>query len=70
MEARCLVWSGRPQRYATQYWLLDGRIGLHPVEDPDDLDRRRACAGLPPYRDQIARLEQHHLRAPAAPASI
>lgn len=71
LHDRCLVPS-RPQEYGTQYWLRDGRIELHPVTDPDGLDKRRADVGLPPQRDQAALLEQHHLADPGltAPASI
>ncbi|MFE6412206.1 DUF6624 domain-containing protein [Streptomyces sp. NPDC057837] len=71
LHDRCLVHSG-PQEYGTQYWLRDGRIELHPVADPDGLDKRRADVGLPPQHEQAALLTRHHLAGPglAVTASI
>jgi len=51
LEDRIRVLEGRPQRYGTQYdWdeTLTAMVPMIGVEDPDDLDARRAAAGLPP----------------------
>ncbi|MFI0813837.1 DUF6624 domain-containing protein [Streptomyces echinatus] len=71
LHDRCLVHSGHPQQYGTQYWVRDGEIELHPVADPTGLAKRRADVGLPPQRDGIALLERHHFAdtSPAATTS-
>ncbi|MET9431707.1 DUF6624 domain-containing protein [Streptomyces sp. NPDC003036] len=58
---RCLVRSGRPQQYGTQYRLHDGQIEMCPVDDPEALETLRARAGLPPHQDRRAALERRHL---------
>ncbi|WP_435059071.1 DUF6624 domain-containing protein [Streptomyces sp. bgisy060] len=58
---RCLIRSGRPQQYGTQYRLLDGQIEMCPVADPEALDTLRARAGLPPHQDRRTALERRHL---------
>lgn len=42
---------GEPQIYGTQYSLVDGRMVRDPVEDPANLDRRRAELGLVPIAE-------------------
>lgn len=50
---RVRVAHGRPQVYGTQF----GRNVPQPIEDPDQLDARRAAAGLEPFADYAARFE-------------
>ncbi len=43
--------SGRPQRYGSQFTLIEGELTLHEVEDPQHLDQRRAAVGLGPFAE-------------------
>ena len=43
--------NDEPQLYGTQFNLVDGELVLEPVENPDDLDERRAEMGLPPMAE-------------------
>lgn len=60
MFDRIRVHDGRPQRYGTQYAVVDGTMVRHPVEDPDQLDARRAELGLIPIADYERILAQHY----------
>lgn len=61
LHDRCLVNTGRDQDYGTQHWYWpDGRLELHPVTDPSNLDTRRAKVGLPPFKEAAERLRRHH----------
>ena len=71
-----LVAEGRPQRYGTQFKMVDGQMAMISVEDPGGLDTLRARALLPPmdaYKATLARM--YHLKvsnkiaSPPAPAS-
>jgi hypothetical protein len=73
---RELVSEGRLQRYGSQFKAVEGGMAMYGVEDPDQLDQRRAKALLPPmtvYRETLERM--YHLKAtnaivsatPAAP---
>ncbi len=53
---RVLMQRGEPQVYGTQYQVIDGRLSLWAVRDPDGLDQRRAALGLPPEAENRARL--------------
>ena len=58
-----LVADGRPQRYGTQFKMLDGEIAMITVEDPGGLDNLRARALLPPmdaYKQTLAHM--YHLK--------
>ncbi len=58
-----LVADGRPQRYGTQFRMLDGEIAMITVEDPGGLDNLRARALLPTldaYKQTLARM--YHLK--------
>lgn len=46
--------TGKPQRYGTQ---ANGDLELFPVEDPVNLNRRRAEVGLPPIEEQMQLLK-------------
>lgn len=48
---RVRVAQDRPQVYGTQF----GPTGPRPIEDPDELDERRAAVGLEPFADYAAR---------------
>jgi hypothetical protein len=49
-EDRIRLYEGRPQRYATNTWVLeDGAEGTGPVEEPEHLNERRAAMGLPAF---------------------
>jgi hypothetical protein len=62
LHDRCLVNAGQPQMYGTQHWYgPDGSLAPHPIADPDELDTRRAGAGLPPYGERAGRLREHHV---------
>lgn len=53
---RVLMHRGEPQIYGTQYQVMDGRLSLWIVRDPDRLDQRRAALGLPSEPENRARL--------------
>lgn len=42
-----LVANGKPQRYGTQFHVVDGKLVPHPIEDEANVDLLRAFAGLP-----------------------
>jgi hypothetical protein len=74
---RELVSEGKLQRYGSQFKAVNGGMAMFGVEDPDQLDQRRAKALLPPmavYKETLERM--YHLKAtnaivsatPAAPA--
>lgn len=48
---RVLAARHQPQRYGTQFKLVDGKLQPDPIADPADVDKRRAAAGLPPLAD-------------------
>lgn len=48
---RVLVAQHKPQRYGTQFKAVDGKLQPDPIEDPANVDKRRAAAGLPPLAD-------------------
>ncbi len=43
-----LVSEGKPQRYGTQFKVMDGKMAMIAVEDPEGLDARRASVFLMP----------------------
>mgnify|MGYP005757398725 CR=1 FL=1 len=49
MEDRMLMWQGKKQIYGTQATSMgreDGKMAIWPVEDPKDVNKRRAEAGM------------------------
>ena len=71
-----LVAEGKPQRYGTQFKMVDGQMAMISVEDPGGLDNLRSRALLPPmdaYKATLARM--YHLKvsnkiaSPPTPAS-
>lgn len=55
---RVLVREGRPQRYGTQFSLVDGRLVMDSVVDPSGLNERRRQMGLPTMDEYVQMLEQ------------
>ncbi len=45
-----LVSEGKPQRYGTQFKVVDGKMAMIAVEDPEALDARRAVVFLAPIK--------------------
>lgn len=72
---RVRVRAGLPQLYGTQFSLVDGKFVADQIEDPADLDARRASAGLPPMAEYVRLMaETYHAEVvvpgwtpPAAP---
>ena len=56
LEDRVLMNQGKKQIYGSQIGFNDetGNMYLVPVENPDDLDKRRACAGMIPIAEYLA----------------
>jgi len=62
-----LVSEGKLQRYGTQFKFINGEMAMFGVEDPGNLDRRRAKALLPPmqfYKETMAQI--YHLKVSSA----
>jgi hypothetical protein len=54
LEDRVRVHAGQPQRYGTQFIRDAQGLRASPIEDPENLDQRRACVGLGPFADYEA----------------
>lgn len=65
MFDRIRTHRGEPQRYGTQYSMVDGALRRDPVEDPERLDDRRAGLGLMPIAE-YERLLSEFYDAPIA----
>ncbi len=50
--------DGRPQRYGTQFRIVEGALVPYPIEDLGALDRLRAEVGLMPMSEYVKLLEQ------------
>ena len=46
MKDRMLVEEGQNQLYGTQSRLVNGNLELHPIEDPENVNKRRKAVGL------------------------
>ena len=55
---RVLMHEDLPQRYGTQFKMVEGRWVLHPVEDEDGLEERRRSMGLPSMEEYIRMMEE------------
>ncbi len=53
---RVLAHRGMPQRYGTQFDMVDGRLVAHPIGELAQLDARRAAVGLPPMAEYVRQL--------------
>ena len=59
-----MVSEGKLQRYGSQFKAVSGGMAMYGVEDPDQLDQRRAKALLPPMKEYKELLERmYHLKA-------
>lgn len=68
---RLLLYRKLPQRYGTQWQLVDGDYIPQPIEDPEHVDERRAAMGLNTLaqdRDQIRATYASAMKPPAASA--
>jgi hypothetical protein len=54
---RVLVGQGEPQRYGTQFSIVDGRLQLDSLQNPDSVDVWRAEVGLGPLAEYIEQVE-------------
>lgn len=45
--------EGKPQLYGTQISIRDGKLEVDPIEDEENVDRRRRALGLPPLAEYI-----------------
>jgi hypothetical protein len=55
---RVLIHLGQPQRYATQFSIVGGRLVPHPIESLSGLDERRAQMGLQPIAEYVHQLAE------------
>jgi hypothetical protein len=55
---RVLVGLGRPQRYGSQFSLVESRLVAHPIEDFAGLEARRAAMGLQPMAEYVKMLAE------------
>ena len=55
---RILMHRGLPQRYGSQFNVVDGRLVAAPIEDLATLDARRAGMKLPPMAEYVKLLEE------------
>lgn len=55
---RVLAAADRPQRFGTQCTIVDGKASIKNVEDPENLNQRRAAIGLEPIEDYLGKVEQ------------
>lgn len=63
IDDRIRTLEGRPQRYGTLLdWDDEGRLAPYPIEDPAEVDRRRAAVGLPPLEDEVDRIRREARR--------
>ncbi len=63
---RILTGEGKPQRYGSQYHEVDGKMVPKPVEDPENLDKRRTSVGLPPMADYDKLIQSNYKPTPPA----
>lgn len=50
---RVRVAEGQPQRYGTQFTITNGQLEPAPLEDPANVDERRASVGLMPLAEYV-----------------
>ena len=66
---RVLSGQGLPQRYGSQTELVDGRVVVKPMEDPENVDARRREMGLPPMAEYLELLARMYRAQPADSSS-
>ena len=60
---RVLVNEGKKQLYGTQFHIVDGKLAPRPIEDDQNLDKRRAEAGMitmDAYRKHMSAHDNNH----------
>lgn len=68
LEDRIRTLESRPQRYGTQFdWDPDGKMSPLPIEEPEQVDQRRAEAGLRPLAEEIRRQQEAAELGPEGP---
>ena len=55
---RVLLYDGKPQRYGTQAEITNGVLVVLPIEDKQNLEKRRASLGLLPMEDYVREMEK------------
>lgn len=55
---------GKPQRYGTQFTMVNGDWKMAPTEDPKNLDKRRKAMGMPPMKDYEKVLREVYGKVP------
>lgn len=63
LEDRVRMQSGRPQLYGSQMQIVDGKLELVPIEDPQNVDTRRAEMGLGSLADYVAEMRKQFERS-------
>lgn len=54
---RVLIAEGNPQRYGSQFHLVDGKLVVRPREDPENVDAQRKAVGLGPLAEYAKEIE-------------
>jgi hypothetical protein len=68
LEDRIRCFEGRPQRFGTQFdWDAEGRMSPLPLEDPDQVDRRRNEIGLKPLGQDLRERREALARSTESP---
>jgi hypothetical protein len=58
-----LMRRGEPQIYGTQFvGGVGGELHIHPIQDPEHMDERRASVGLGPFAEYEAQIIRAHAR--------
>jgi hypothetical protein len=60
MEDRVRIRNGQAQLYGTQFISNAEGFGPQAIEDPENLDRRRASVGLGPFAEYEAQMRSRH----------
>jgi len=55
---RVLVWEGKPQRYGTQFHMVNGELVPQPIEDEANVDARRKQVGLPSLAEYARQMRE------------
>ncbi|HEY0093685.1 MAG TPA: DUF6624 domain-containing protein [Archangium sp.] len=55
---RVLVAEGKPQRYGTQFHMVEGKLVPRPIEDEANVDARRAAVGLGTMAEYNAQMQR------------
>ncbi len=55
---RVLVAEGKPQRYGSQFHMVDGKLVPRPIEDEANVDARRAAVGLGTLAEYTAQMQR------------